>query len=46
MEIANSSELGSKLSSLSRVNKGVQYYHVNNVKDIKDKMQSVLINYT
>jgi hypothetical protein len=46
VEIKSQSSLGSRLQSLSKVNKGVQYHRVNSVKEIKDKLQSVLIQYT
>jgi hypothetical protein len=46
IEIDSESDIGSRLKSLSKVNKGVQYYHVRNVKEIQGKLQSVLIQYT
>ena len=45
IDIGTPSSFGGRISSLSNTNKGVQYYNVTNIEDIKDKLQSVLINY-
>jgi len=46
VEIDSQSPLGEKLHLLSKKNNGVHSYRVRNVKDIKDKLQSVLIDYS
>jgi hypothetical protein len=41
-----SSNFGQQMESLSKTTKSVLYHRVRNIKDIKDKLSSVLITYT
>ncbi len=45
VEIQSSSSFGQRMKSLSKAKSNVLYYHVSNVKSIKDKLGSVLIQY-
>ena len=46
IEIGSTTGFGQQIEHLSKSNPSVMYYKVNDIKSIKDKLSSVLINYS